>query len=68
MSNFPSAAVPPVFNRTDLRLLITQISSATAIAITIPSIDRDLGIEEDQAQWLVSAFSLVNVSFVDSKK
>ncbi|KAF7378142.1 MFS general substrate transporter [Mycena sanguinolenta] len=38
--------------------MVTNIASSTAPSIFLPVIGRDLNIEEDQLQWLVSSFSL----------
>ncbi|KAJ6480375.1 MFS general substrate transporter [Mycena sanguinolenta] len=38
--------------------MMTNIASSTAPSIFLPVIGRDLNIQEDQLQWLVSAFSL----------
>jgi hypothetical protein len=38
-----------------------QSASSTAASIALPSIGRALGIEEDQLQWIVFAYSLSSV-------
>ncbi|KAJ6468230.1 MFS general substrate transporter [Mycena sanguinolenta] len=38
--------------------MITNIASSVATSVFLPTIGADLGIAEDQLQWLVSAFAL----------
>ncbi|TDL21101.1 MFS general substrate transporter [Rickenella mellea] len=38
--------------------MILNVSSSTAVTIALPAIGRDLNVQEDQLQWIVSAFSL----------
>ncbi|KAJ7160260.1 MFS general substrate transporter [Mycena filopes] len=44
--------------------MITNIASSSSISVFLPIIGRDLGIQEDQLQWLVSAFSLSSGCFL----
>jgi hypothetical protein len=38
--------------------MIINVANATAVAIALPRIGKDLHIGEDQLQWVVSAYSL----------
>ncbi|EGN99471.1 hypothetical protein SERLA73DRAFT_182421 [Serpula lacrymans var. lacrymans S7.3] len=38
--------------------MVVNISNSTAVSISLPTIGRDLGIEEYKLQWLISAYSL----------
>ncbi|KAG1736563.1 major facilitator superfamily domain-containing protein [Suillus lakei] len=38
--------------------LVLQTSNTTSVSISLPTIGQDIGIQEDQLQWLVSAYSL----------
>ncbi|KAG2132988.1 major facilitator superfamily domain-containing protein [Suillus clintonianus] len=38
--------------------LVLQTSNMTSVSISLPTIGQDIGIQEDQLQWLVSAYSL----------
>ena len=38
-----------------------QTANATAVSIALPTIGIELGIEEDQLQWLVSSYSITAV-------
>src|SRR6267154_392255 len=38
-----------------------QISNSTSVAISLPTIEKRLDIQQDQLQWLVSAYSLSSV-------
>lgn len=38
--------------------MVVNISNTTSVSISLPTIEKDLVIEEEQLQWLVSAYSL----------
>ncbi|KAG2354796.1 major facilitator superfamily domain-containing protein [Suillus spraguei] len=38
--------------------MVVNISNSTSVSISLPTIEKGLAIEEDQLQWLVSAYSL----------
>ncbi|KAI6037704.1 major facilitator superfamily domain-containing protein [Pisolithus marmoratus] len=38
--------------------MVVNVSNSTAISISLPMIGRDIGIPEDQLQWLLSAYAL----------
>ncbi|KAG1904897.1 major facilitator superfamily domain-containing protein [Suillus fuscotomentosus] len=38
--------------------MIVNVSNTTSVSISLPTIEKDLAIEEDQLQWLVSAYFL----------
>ncbi|KAG1738412.1 major facilitator superfamily domain-containing protein [Suillus paluster] len=38
--------------------MVLQTSNTTSVSIALPTIGQDIGIQEDQLQWLVSAYSL----------
>ncbi|KAG2073084.1 MFS general substrate transporter [Suillus decipiens] len=38
--------------------MVVNISNTTSVSISLPTIEKDLAIEEDQLQWLASAYSL----------
>jgi len=40
----------------------------TTVSIALPTIGRDLNIEQDRLQWIVSAFSLSSVSMLCLKQ
>ncbi|KAJ7769064.1 MFS general substrate transporter [Mycena maculata] len=44
--------------------MITNIASSTSVSVFLPVVGDDLGIPEDQLQWLVSAFSLSSGCFL----
>lgn len=52
----------PYFIHFSIAHLFFQSSNNTSIAIALPTIGRDLNIQEAQLQWLISAYSLSSVS------
>ncbi|KAJ7738341.1 MFS general substrate transporter [Mycena metata] len=44
--------------------MIINLASSTSVSVFLPVIGRDLDIEENQLQWLVSAFSLSSGCFL----
>ncbi|KAG2354799.1 major facilitator superfamily domain-containing protein [Suillus spraguei] len=38
--------------------MVVNISNTTSVSISLPAIEKGLAIEEDQLQWLVTAYSL----------
>ncbi|KAJ7140142.1 MFS general substrate transporter [Mycena filopes] len=44
--------------------MVTNLASSTSVSVFLPIIGRDLGIQENQLQWLVSAFSLSSGCFL----
>ncbi|KAG1735286.1 major facilitator superfamily domain-containing protein [Suillus paluster] len=38
--------------------MVVNISNSTSVSISLPTIEKDLDIEQEQLQWLVSAYSL----------
>ncbi|KAG1820865.1 major facilitator superfamily domain-containing protein [Suillus subaureus] len=38
--------------------MVVNTANASSVSISLPSIQRDLNVKEDQLQWLVSAYSL----------
>lgn len=38
--------------------MVVNISNTTSVSISLPTIEKDLAIEQEQLQWLVSAYTL----------
>ncbi|KAH7926350.1 MFS general substrate transporter [Leucogyrophana mollusca] len=44
--------------------MVVNTSNSTSVSIALPTIGEDIGIQEDQLQWLISAYSLTSGCFL----